>query len=123
MVLELSDILRCSSRFQEVPVLLLVLPEETGSNWSGLDVTGHHWMVLEVSGHLWACLGSSRMFGHRLVLVGQSCRCWVGVAHSRSKIEVVEVREQLGGQGVLCVEVCGILWGVGTPSISHLWGG
>ena len=34
----------------------------------------------------------------------------------------MEAREQLGGQGVLCIEVCGILWGVGTPSISHLWG-
>ena len=58
----------------------------------------------------------------RLVLVGQSCRCQVGIAHGRSRIEVVEVREQLDGWGVLCIEVCGILWGVGTPSISHLWG-
>ena len=110
--------------FQEVPALLLVFPEETGRQLeqSG-HVTGHHWMVLEVSGHLWACLGGSRMFGHRLMLAGQSCRHQVGIAHGRSRIEVVEVREQLGGQGVLCIEVCGILWGVGTPSISHLWGG
>ena len=35
----------------------------------------------------------------------------------------MEVREQIGGQGVLCIEVCGILLGVGTPSISHLCGG
>ena len=39
--------------------------------------------------------------------------CWlaspigarVGIAHSRSRIEVVVVREQLGGQGILCIEV------------------
>ena len=109
--------------FQEVSALLLVFLEETGSNWSGLDITGHHWMVLEVSGCLWVCLGSSSMFGLRLMLAGQSCRCWIGIAHSRSRIEVVKVRKQLDGQGVLCIEICGILWGVGTPSISHLWGG
>ena len=52
-------------------------------------------MKLEVSGCRWACLGSSRAFEHRHVLVGQSCRCRVGIAHS----EVVEVREQFSGQG------------------------
>ena len=107
--------------FQEVPTLLLVLPgrelEWSGCNWTSLDETGGVWTCP------WACLGGSRMFGHRHVLAGQSCRCWVGIAHGGSRIEVVEVREQLGGQGVLCIEVCGILWGVGTPSISHLWGG
>ena len=45
------------------------------------------------------------MFGHRHVLAGQSYRCWVSVAHGRSRIEVVVVREQLGGQGILCIEV------------------
>ena len=91
-------------------------------NWSGLNVTGHHWMKLDVSGHSWACLGSARLFGHRHVLAGQSCKHQVSIAHCRSRIEVVEVREQLGGQGILCIENCGILWGVGTPSISHLRG-
>ena len=52
------------------------------------------------------CLGSSRTFGLRHMLAGQFCRCGVGVAHGGSRIEVVGVREQLGGQGVLCVEVC-----------------
>ena len=77
--------------FQEVPTLLPVFPEETGSNWSSLDITGHHWMVLEVSECLWSCLGGSRTFRHRLVLAGQSCRCQVGIAHGGSRIEVVEV--------------------------------
>ena len=51
------------------------------------------------------CLGSLRTFGHRHVLAGQSYRCWAGVAHSGSRIEVEVVREQLGGQGILCFEV------------------
>ena len=71
----------------------------TGCNWRSLDV----W---------WACLGSSRTFGLRQVLAGQSYRCQVGKAHSGSRIEVVGVREQLGGQGRLCIEVC-VIYGVG----------
>ena len=55
---------------------------------------------------------SSRTFGHRLVLAGLSYRCQVGVAHGRSRIEVVGVREQLSVQGRLCVEVC-VIYGVG----------
>ena len=108
--------------FQEVPVLLLVFPEETGRNWSGLDVTAHHWMVLEVSGCLWVYLSSSRMFGHRLVLAGQCCRCRVSVAHSRSRIEVVEVREQLGGQEVLAMRLVAF-YGMWVPPQSHTCGG
>ena len=50
--------------------------------------------------------GSSRTFGLRHVLASQSYRCRVGQAHGGSRIEVVGVREQLGGQGVLCIEVC-----------------
>ena len=57
------------------------------------------------------CLGSSRTFGLRQVLAGQSYRHQVSQAHSGSRIEVVGVREQLGGQGVLCIEVCsGMGW-------------
>ena len=52
MVLEWPDVPRCSRCSQDVSVLLLVFSEETGRNWSGLDVTAHHWMVLEVSGCL-----------------------------------------------------------------------
>ena len=37
---------------------------------------------------------------------GHPCSCQVGLAHDGSQIDVVEVREQLGGQGILCVEVC-----------------
>ena len=42
------------------------------------------------------------------MLAGQSCRCWAGIAHSGSGVEVVGVREQLGGQGysVLRYGVC-----------------
>ena len=52
------------------------------------------------------CLDGSRTLGLRQVLAGQSYRRRVGQAHGGSRIEVVGVREQLGGQGVLCVEVC-----------------
>ena len=64
------------------------------------------------------CLGSSRTFGLRQVLAGQSYRHWVGIAHSRSRIEVVRVREQIGGQGVLCIEVCSSMGWVVHP-IAH----
>ena len=51
------------------------------------------------------CLGSSRMFGYRHVLADQSYRHWVSIAHGGSRIEVVVVREQHGGQEILCIEV------------------
>ena len=89
-----------------------------GSKWflGSLDilgVLGCNWRSLDV---WWACLGSSRIFGLRQVLAGQSFRHQVGVAHSRSGIEVVGVREQLGGQGVLCVEVCCCMGWVVPPN-------
>ena len=34
----------------------------------------------------------------------KSYRHWVGIAHGGSRIEVVVVREQLGGQGIFCIE-------------------
>ena len=65
--------------------------------WSG--PTWGVWMQLEESGHPWACLNVSRSSGLRHVLAGHPCRCRVGVAHGRSRIDVVGVREQLGDQG------------------------
>ena len=38
-----------------------------------------------------------------------SCRHQAGIAHSRSGVEVVGVREQLGGQGTLSIEVCAFM--------------
>ena len=64
------------------------------------------------------CLGSSRTFGHRPKLAGQSCRCWVGIAHSRSQVEVVGLREQLGGQECPALRYVH-LWGGRYPSASH----
>ena len=40
------------------------------------------------------------------MLAGHPCKRQVGKAHSRSRIDVEVVREQLGGQGRLCVEAC-----------------
>ena len=40
------------------------------------------------------------------MLAGHPCRCRVSEAHSRSRIDVVGVRELLGGQRILCVEAC-----------------
>ena len=71
----------------------------TGFGWSGctsmqLDVTGGVW----TSGrHVWAV--PEHLVLGTCWLAGQSCRRQVSVAHSRSRIEVVGVREQLGGQG------------------------
>ena len=56
------------------------------------------------------------------MLAGQSCRCQVSIALSRSQVEIVEVREQLGGQGTLCIEVCG-LYGVWVTPQSPTCGG
>ena len=93
-----------------VPVGSHTAPRLPRRSWSSVDVTGHSWMKLEVFGCPWACLCSSRMFGHRHVLAGQSYGHWVGVAHSRSRIEVEGLREQLCGQGRLCIDVCVIYW-------------
>ena len=70
-----------------------------------MDVPWQTWRCLDI---WWACLGSSRIFGHRLMLAGQSCRHQVGIAHGRLWVEVVGVREQLGCQGysVLRYGVC-----------------
>ena len=65
-------------------------------------------MQLEESGRPWACLNVSRSFGLRQVLACHPCRCRVGVAHGGSRIDVEVVREQLGDQGILCVEVYGV---------------
>ena len=59
--------------------------------------------------------GQFQPFGLRQVLAGQSYRRQVGQAHGGSRIEVVGVREQLGGQGVLCVEVCSSMGQVVPP--------
>ena len=64
-----------------------------------LCTTGHNWRSLNI---WWACLGSSRTFGLRHMLAGKSYSCWVSIVHGRFRIEVVGVREQLGGQGRLC---------------------
>ena len=40
------------------------------------------------------------------MLAGHPCRRRVGEAHGGSRIDVEVVREQLGGQGILCVEAC-----------------
>ena len=66
----------------------------------------HQEWELEESGHPWACLNGSRSPGLRNVLAGHPCSRRVGLAHDGSRIDVVEVREQLGGQEILCVEVC-----------------
>ena len=44
-------------------------------------------MNLEVSGHLVACLGSSRTFGHRHMLAGQSVGAQDGIAHDRLRLK------------------------------------
>ena len=85
--------------------------------------SGHTWCArsyLEESGCPWVYLNSSRSFGLRHMLAGHSCRCWVGEAHGRARIEVEVVREQLGGQGILCVEVCCYMGQV-VPPITHWW--
>ena len=64
--------------------------------WTYLGTAGCNWRSLDI---WWACLDSSRTFGLRHMLAGQSCRCQVGIAHGGSRIEVVGVREQLDGQG------------------------
>ena len=50
------------------------------------------------------------------MLAGHPCRCQVGEAHGRSRIDVEVVREQLGGQGILCVEVCCCMGQVVLPN-------
>ena len=62
------------------------------------------------------CLNGSRSFGLRQVLAGHPCRCWVGEAHGGSRIDVVGVREQLGGQRILYVVVCCCMGQVVLPN-------
>ena len=56
------------------------------------------------------------------VIWSEACAGWppcsrrVGLAHGGSRIDVVEVREQLGGQGKLCVEVCCCMGQVVPPN-------
>ena len=47
---------------------------------------------------------------------GHPCSRRVGLAHDGSWIDVVEVREQLGGQGRLCIEVGGDMGCVVPPN-------
>ena len=82
-----------------VPILLWVIWRWSGHTWCARS-------LLEESGCPWACLNSSSSFGLRHVLAGHPCRHRVGEAHSGSRINVEVVREQLGGQGILCIEVC-----------------
>ena len=72
--------------------------------WSGRTLCARSY--LEESGRPWACLNGSRSFGLRHVLAGHPCRRWVSEARGGSRIDVEVVREQLGGQGILCIEVC-----------------
>ena len=82
----------------------------------GLDVPGVLGFNLEDSGHSWACLNVSRSFGLRHMLAGHPSSCRVGLTHNGSQIDVVEVREQLGGQGRLCIEVCCYMGWVVPPN-------
>ena len=91
--------------FPGVPVCSCTAPRVPGRKRRGLDIIGSFQMKLGMSGCLWTYLGSSRMFWHMHVLAGQSYRYWVGVAHGGSRIEVEGIREQLGGQRILCIEV------------------
>ena len=62
------------------------------------------------------CLNVSRSFGLRYMLAGHPCRHWVSEAHGGSRIDVEVVREQLGGQGILCVEACCCMGQVVPPN-------
>ena len=68
------------------------------------------------------CLNGSRSFGLRHILAGHPCRRRVSEAHGRSRIDVVGVRKQLGGQEILCVEACCCM-GQGVPPNHPLVGG
>ena len=56
------------------------------------------------------------------MLAGQSCRCQASVAHGRSGVEVVGVREQLGGQGYSALRY-GVCMGCGQLLNLPLVGG
>ena len=71
---------------------------------------------MEESGCPWTCLNGSRSLGLRQVLARPPCSRQVGLAHDGSWIDVFEVREQLGGQGRLCVEVCSDMGWVVPPN-------
>ena len=81
-----------------------------------LSATGHNWRSLDILGYVWTVPG-------HLVLG----KCWLAtpvdalgqvMLMEGPGIEVVGVREQLGGQGVLCIEVC-CCHGVGRVPPNH----
>ena len=106
-------------------VLAVLLLLAVFSVFSGFQVVWtslvHQDWKLEESGRPWACLNGSRSLGLRHVLAGHPCSRRVGLAHDGSWIDVVEVREQLGGQETLCVEVC-MLYGAGGTTQSPIGG-
>ena len=71
----------------------LDIPGMLGPIWRSLDVLGHVWTV---PGHLvWGTCWLATPVGTR------SAKLTAG-----SRIDVEVAREQLGGQGILCFEVC-----------------
>ena len=104
-----------------VPVLYCLwwfLAAFGGFRWSGRAWCAR--LQLEETGYPWAFLNVSRSFGLRHVLSGHPCSHQVSLAHGGSWIDAVEVREQLGGQGRLCVEVCCFM-GRWYHPIAHWW--
>ena len=88
-------------------VLLLAVFRWSGCTWCARS-------QMEESGHPWACLNISRSFGLRHS-AGMATHVGAGLVKLMAGPglnELEEVREQLGGQGVLCIEVCW-LYGVG----------
>ena len=75
---------------------------------------------MEESGHPQVCLNSSRSLGLRHVLAGHPCSHRDSLAHSRSQIDVVEVREQVGGQGDSALRYV-VVWGGWYCPIVHWW--
>ena len=50
------------------------------------------------------------------MLAGQPCKPQVGKAHGGSRIDVEVVREQLGGQEILCIKSCCCMGQVVLPN-------
>ena len=96
-------LIHCPPGIPVLVLLLLLLLIAFQVVW--MSLVYQEW-ELEESGRPWACLNGSRSPGLRNVLAGHPCSRRVGLAHDGSRIDVVEVREQLGGQETLCVEVC-----------------
>ena len=74
-----------------------------------LDAIGGVWTSLGMSECIQVIWSEARAGCH-------PCRCRVSVAHGGSRIDVVGVREQLGDQGSLCVEVCCCMGHVVPPN-------